>query len=178
VRVCAGTRNPSKIRGIEKAFTAFFNEGVEIVFMDVGSEAPPQPIGFDEIIKGARSRALKALNSMKNCDFSVGVEAGIIKLKGIVMDIQIAVIMDKDEKESLGLSPSFPLPQKFSNPLINREVEELEILVDNYYGTKSIGDKGGFIKLLSKNVITREDLTKEAVIMALLPWINKHLYGY
>jgi len=177
MKVCAGTRNPSKVKGIKQAFENFFNN-IEILFRDVGSEAPPQPIGLDEIIKGARSRALRAHKIIGQCDFSVGVEAGIFELKGTVMDLQAAVIIDKNAQESIGLSPSFPLPQSFSNLLLKRKVRELEVLVDKYYGTQNIGDKGGFIKLLTNGIVTREDLTKNAVIMALIPWINKELYKY
>ena len=178
MKVCAGTKNPSKISGIRKGFETFYARDIEILFTDVSSEVPPQPIGLKEIIKGARNRALEAFKKLRKCEFSVGVEAGIFRFGNAAMDIQAAVIFDRRGKESIGLSPSFPIPQVFSDLLLHREVRELEVLVDKYYGTENIGDKGGFIKLLTKETVTREDLTKYAVIMALVPWVNKDLYHY
>ncbi len=48
--------------------------------------------------------------------------------------------------------------------------------MDRYFGTKDIGEKGGLIKILTKGVVTREHLTRDAVLMALIPWVNEELY--
>ncbi|RLG85551.1 MAG: DUF84 domain-containing protein, partial [Thermoprotei archaeon] len=74
-----------------------------------------------------------------------------------------------------GLSPAFQIPPSFVNKVLNEGIE-LEVVVDNYFGTKNIGIKGGFISILTKNRITREELTELAVAMALIPRIWRKLY--
>ncbi len=155
----------------------FPNDYISVIPTEVDPGVPPQPIGLSVIVSGARNRARQAIESNADCFFGVGLEAGIYELEGIVMDVQIAYIVDRNGRESIGASPSFPIPPEFGKKLISGEARELEVLVDNHYGTKDIGEKGGFIKLLTRGAVTREDLTKYAVIMALIPWINTELYS-
>ncbi len=177
MKVCVGTRNPSKVKGVEEGFREVFrSDGLEVKFKGVKSGVPPQPIGLEMIVMGARNRAVSISKALGNCDYSVGIEAGIFVAHGTVMDVQIAYVIDSQGRESMGFSPAFPLPRKFGEALLAGRARELEVLVDEFYGTKDIGDKGGFIKLLTRSAVLREDLTKYAVIMALLPWINAELY--
>ncbi len=171
-----GSVNPSKIKGVEAGFRELLGCDVEVVSVSVDSGVPPQPIGIETIIRGAHNRALKAMEAISGCDYGVGIEAGIFSLDGFVMDVQAAVIIDSQGRKSLGFSPSFPLPRDFGEKLLKGEVRELEVLVDSYYGTENIGEKGGFIRLLTRDVVLREDLTRLAVIMALVPWVNPELY--
>jgi inosine/xanthosine triphosphatase len=178
MKVCVGSANPSKIKGVEAGFREMLGCDVDVVSARVDSGVPPQPIGFETIVRGARNRALNAMKAVSGCDYGVGVEAGIFSLDGVVMDVQAAVIVDSLGRESVGFSPSFPLPRDFGEKLLKGEARELEVLVDGYYGTKDIGEKGGFIRLLTRDVVLREDLTRLAVIMALVPWVNPDLYGF
>ncbi|MCD6084717.1 MAG: inosine/xanthosine triphosphatase [Desulfurococcales archaeon] len=175
MRICVGTKNPSKLRGIISALKLFFNE-VSAICVPVDSGVPPQPIDIEQIFTGARNRALRALESSSDCDLGIGVEAGIYPVSGTYYDVQVAAIADRKSTVTYGLSPSFPIPPKFANALISRKVRELEVIVDQTFGTSSIGEKGGLIKLLTKGKVLREDLTFYAVIMALVPRLNKKLY--
>lgn len=174
--VCAGTLNPCKLSGIRRAFTEFFRD-VEVVGFSVSSSAPPQPIGLDLTISGARSRALSALRMRRECALGVGVEAGLYELGGHYYDVQVAVVVDRNGAASLGLSPSFQIPDSFARRIVEGEVGELEEVVDEFFRTKDAGEKGGFIKLLTNGAVTREDLTYYAVAMALVPLVNRELYG-
>jgi len=50
-------------------------------------------------------------------------------------------------------------------------------LLIEYFKTKDIGEYGGFIKILSNGKVLREDLTFNAVVMALIPRLNPELYN-
>ncbi len=176
MKVCVGTGNKSKVIGVKKGFMRFFGENLVIEYSPVESGVPPQPIGLEEIIKGARNRAKTIRKRIQGCKYSVGVEAGVFKAGDHYVDVQVSIIIDEEGRESIGLSPAFPLPEGFVRSLLSKEVKELEILVDNYYGTRNIGEKGGFIKILTKSAVTREDLTELSVLMALVPWINRNIY--
>jgi len=173
--VVIGSKNPVKISGVEKAFREVFNN-VVIKSVGVDNIVGKQPIGFDEIYIGAYSRALNASKKISGGDFYVGVEAGIVNIHGYWMDTQMTFIMDKKGRVSIGLSQTFPIPKNFVNEILFNKTE-LEDIVNKYYGTEKIGEKGGFIQILTKNRVLREDLVYNATIVALIPWINKDLFS-
>jgi non-canonical (house-cleaning) NTP pyrophosphatase len=55
---------------------------------------------------------------------------------------------------------------------------ELEHYAEELSGIREIGDKGGLIHHLTKGVMTRTDLTEQCVMMALIPWLHKDVYGF
>ncbi len=176
VVVAAGTKNPSKVAGIKAAFTELLGVSVKVIPVAVNPGVPPQPLGIDEILLGAKNRCFQSFSVVKDADFGVGVEAGIYRVEDRYYDVQVAVIRDSNGLTSVGFSPSFQVPPPFADVLVKGEARELEVVVDRYFGTKDIGEKGGLIKILTKGVVTREHLTRDAVLMALIPWVNEELY--
>ncbi len=175
MEVCVGSTNPTKLKGVKDAFNMFYNN-VNIKGYDVQTGIPPQPIGLELTIEGARRRAILSLTIGERCDFGVGVEAGLISIGDKFFDVQIAFVIDKNGIESYGFSPMFMVPKTFVEKILVGEYKELEDVVDSYFHTKNIGERGGFISILSKNRIRRENLVFYAVAMALIPFINQDLY--
>lgn len=175
-KICLGTQNPSKISGIMRAFSAVFGN-VDLVPVGASTHIPPQPMGLSIIVEGARRRAIKAFEEVGGCDMGVGVEAGLYMLGGYVFDVQVVYIITADGSESFGLSPSFMIPDSFAKALILGEERELESVADRHFNTRDIGSKGGLIRLLSRSLVTREDLTYYAALMALIPLTNKDVYS-
>ncbi|MEL9909525.1 MAG: inosine/xanthosine triphosphatase [Desulfurococcus sp.] len=175
VIICIGTRNPAKIRGATNAFKRFFNV-VEVKYINPSINLAPQPIGLENVIDGARRRALHAMDKIGDCSYGVGIEAGWILINGEYYDLEAAWIQRWDGVGSLGFSPAFKIPRLFAGKILDGSRKELEDVVNEYYGTENIGDKGGFIGVLTKNIITRSDLSYMATLMALIPFINEDLY--
>ena len=175
MRVAIGTLNKAKISGVEKAFKKYFRE-VKVIPVKVDSHVSPQPMELNEVIEGAKYRAIDAAEHAGKWDFSVGVEAGMLNIKRIWIDLQIAYIIDSNNKHSIGFSPGFPVPKKVIDKLLSGEYRELEEVVDKYFKTENIGEKEGFIGILTKNIVDRAKLTYYAVVMALVPYINTKLY--
>lgn len=176
MKVCLGTQNPSKISGVAKAFSAVFRD-MDVESIEVSTCIPPQPMGLSVIIEGAKRRALEALKKIRGCSVGVGVEAGLYLLGDRVFDVQVAYVVTEDGSESFGLSPSFMIPGSFAKALILGEAKELEEVVDKQFNTHDIGSRGGLVKLLSRSLVTREDLTYYATLMALIPLINREIYS-
>lgn len=175
MKVCVGSLNPSKISGVARAFSAVFGD-VEIVPVRSHTGIPPQPMGMSTIVEGARRRAIEASRKVGMCDVCVGVEAGLYIVESRFFDVQLVYVITASGSESFGVSPSFMVPDVFARALVHGEAEELEEVADKVFGTSDIGSKGGLIKLLTKSLVTREDLTYYATLMALVPLINKELY--
>lgn len=175
MNVALGTKNPAKVEGVRLAFKKYF-PSTTINTIDSSSVTRAQPLGLDQMTEGAISRAKFALSKLGG-DFGVGVEAGIFKIGDTYFDHQQAAIIDPSGKLSLGHSAGFPLPAKAVEAMI-RAGRELERYAEELSGIQDVGDKGGLVHHLTKGVMTRTDLTEQCVMMALIPWLHRGVYGY
>jgi inosine/xanthosine triphosphatase len=175
VKVATGTRNPAKLRGIERAFRECFGE-VEITGIAIDSGVSRQPFSLEETLNGALNRAARAFEVVRG-DYGVGVEAGIFSLADARIEVQVAAVVSASGKVGIGLSPAFPLPPRFVEALEKGEVSELEEAVDRAFGRRSVGEAEGLVGLLTGGKVTREELTRLAVMMALVPFLNPQLFN-
>ncbi len=163
-----GTTNRSKLLAVKKAWILLGD--AEIIGVGVDSGVSEQPIGLQEILEGALNRAVSAYEIMGG-DYSVGIEAGYLYLDDkVLLDVQAVVVMDDKKKVTLGLSPSFQVPQKAI------EYSSLGEYMSHISGRKNINREIGAIGYFTKGTITRTDLTYSAVVMALVPRLNPEYY--
>lgn len=173
--VAIGTKNPAKIEGVRRAFAKYFPD-VELRSVDASSVAKAQPRGLEEMTAGATARAKFAL-SKAGGDFGVGVEAGIFTIGDIYFDNQVAAIANPSGKVSLGHSSGYMLPREAMEQLF-KDGGELERWAEKVSGINEVGDKGGLIQHLTKDRMTRTDLSEECVVTALIPWLHRDVYGF
>lgn len=170
MKVCVGSKNPVKIRAVKKAVGRFFR--AEVFGVEVSSGVSPQPMGFEETFRGALNRAK---NAYKRANWGVGIEAGLIYIEPLrnYFDIQICVIYDGSI--SIGLGPGFIYPPKVIEEVLRgREVGEV---MEELTGIREIGKKIGAIGYLTAEKVTREEITEQSVLMALVPRIRAELFG-
>lgn len=171
MNILIGTKNPGKVEGAKQAFQEFF-EDVDVTGVPVSSDVREQPVN-DEIYIGARNRVDNLIKYAKDnnvdADFFVGIESGITNSLGKWMIINIAVIKDKNGYESWGTSPAFPVPDKYVDEIIEKE---LGTVMDNIFNGDGLRNGKGGIALLTKDVRSRIDLTRGAFIMALTQFTN------
>lgn len=172
MKVLIGTKNPGKIQGAKEAFEEFY-ENIEIEGIPVSSGVGDEPVDLD-IYKGARNRVDNLMKYAKekniDCEYFVGVESGITNLLGKWVIINIAVIKDKKGYESWGTSSAFPVPDKYVKEIIETDLGKVMDKTFNKHDLRS--GKGG-INLLTHDVISRIDLTKDAFVMALTQFVNE-----
>lgn len=175
MKILMGTKNPGKIEGAKQAFEKYF-ENVEIEGIPVSSNVGDQPIN-EEILRGAKNRVknLKeyAINNNIEANYYVSSEAGITNMLGEWIDINAVVIEDSKGFQSIGTSQGFPIPNKYID-----EIKETELgkVMDKIFGGKELGKGKGGISFLTKNEVSRIDLTRNAFIMALTSHINKEIW--
>jgi len=177
--IAVGSLNEAKIEGVRRGFRKIFhNMDISVVGISVKG-LPPQPIGWRETLRGAVIRGLKAVETFEDSDYGVGVEAGLIPLYGTIsgyMDTQICAIVDRDMKVSIGTCMLFEFPPIVVDAVISGRVEESETVFEEISGIERIGEGMGAIGLLSRGVVSRSDLTEQAVIAALIPRVRPDLY--
>ena len=170
-KVVVGSLNPVKVNAVRRAFRLLCDPVVKGTKVVSGVSA--QPIGLREILLGALNRATQALKA-EEADYGVGIEAGAIVADAGPIEIQVAVISDRSSRVSIGLSQGFMLPLHWLDELLDRV--ELEEIVTRNIGRKDIGEKLGFIGYLTYGLVTRTELSYNAVLMALVPLLNSDLY--
>lgn len=173
--VALGSKNPTKVEGVRRAFAKYFPD-VEVRVVDSSSVAKAQPRGLEEMTAGATARAKFAL-SKAGGDFGVGVEAGIFTIGDVYFDNQVAAIADPTGKVSLGHSAGYMLPREDMEKLF-KDGRELERWAEEVSGINEVGDKGGLVQHLTKGKMTRTELTEQCVVTALIPWLHRDTYGF
>ena len=175
MKILIGTKNPGKIEGAREAFEKYF-DNVEIEGISVNSEVGDQPIN-KEILQGAKNRVknLKkyAKENQIKADFYISSEAGITNLLGEWIDINAVVIEDSKGLQSIGTSQGFPIPDKYIEEI---KQTELGKVMDKIFSGKDLGKGKGGISYLTKDEVSRIDLTRNAFIMALTKHINGDIW--
>ena len=175
MKILMGTKNPGKIEGAKQAFEKYF-ENVEIEGIPVSSNVGDQPIN-EEIFNVAKNRVknLKKYAKENNieADYYIASEAGITNLLGEWIDINAAVIEDKNGLQSVGTSQGFQIPEKYVDEI---KATELGKVMDKVFCGNELNKGKGGISILTKDVISRIDLTRNAFIMALIEHINGEIW--
>ena len=175
MKILIGTKNPGKIEGAIQAFKKYF-DNVEIEGISVNSDVGDQPVN-EEILQGARNRVrnLKkyARENQIEADFYISSEAGITNSLGTWIDINCALVENKEGLQSVGTSQGFPIPDKYID-----EIKETELgkVMDKIFSGKELGKGKGGISFLTKDEVSRIDLTRNAFIMALTKHINGEIW--
>ena len=175
MKILMGTKNPGKIEGARQAFEKYF-DNIDIEGIAVESNVGAQPVN-EEILQGAKNR-IKNLKKYANnnnikADFYIASEAGITNLLGEWIDINAVVIEDSKGFQSIGTSQGFPIPDKYIEEI---KQTELGKVMDRLFRGKELGKGKGGISFLTKDEVTRIDLTRNAFIMALTRFINEYLW--
>ena len=171
MKVCVGTANWMKVEAVRSVFRRFMGVD-EVEPVNVRVSVPSQPVGIRELMQGALERALGCMEHVSDAQYGVGVEAGLIEFYSTTgfLETQLAVIMSRDSRISVGLSSSFELPPHIVNAMLNRlELGEASGIAR---GSRDIGEYVGYIGVKTWGYLTRFELTVQAVISALVPWIE------
>ena len=175
MKILMGTKNPGKIEGAKQAFEKYF-DNIVIEGIPVNSDVGDQPVN-EEILQGAKNRVnnLKkyARQNQIEADFYISSEAGITNLLGEWIDINCVVIENKEGLQSVGTSQGFPIPDKYIDEI---KQTELGKVMDKIFSGKELGKGKGGISFLTKDEVSRIDLTRNAFVMALTKYINGDIW--
>ena len=171
MKVAVGSTNPIKIQAVMEAFQEMFDE-VEVRGIEVDSHFSDQPFK-EEVIKGSINRAEGALQR-SGADFGVGIEGGIMQLGDKWYNLGFVAIVNRAGKIGTGTSGWFECP-----PLILGQLKhgrELGEVMDDLTGRVDTKKQEGAIGVFTKGKVTRKDLYKHGVFMALVPFLSPELF--
>lgn len=172
-KIIIASKNPAKIKAVENAFTKMFpNEVFEYEGVSVASDVPDQPIGEEETLLGAENRVNNVIKSYK-ADYWVGLEGGVAH-NDKQLEAFAWMVIRSSKMEGKGRTGSFFLPPKVAE--LVKEGMELGLADDEVFGQSNSKQKGGAVGLLTGNLLTRTSYYEHALILALIPFINKEHY--
>ena len=170
IKILIGSNNKAKIEGAKLAFEKYFSD-FEIISEDIQSGVNSQPIN-DEILLGARNRikGLKKLN-MKDVDFYISSEAGLISIGDLYVNINIGVIEDINGYESIGTSQGYMIPK---NKIESIKEKSLGVVLDEIFNGVNLNRNKGGIHFLTLGEMNRIELVKNSFILALVPFLEQN----
>lgn len=175
IKVAVGSKNPMKLEAVKEAFSLMF-KGQEFEFLtcSASSSVSDQPFGNDETKLGATNRSNDCRRLIPEADYFVGLEGGVEITGGEFWAFAWMCVQDKEGKRGFGRAASFKLPNKVKD-LIEKG-EELGHATDIVFNQNNSKHKNSIVRILTNNVITRKDFYREAMVFALIPFLNSELY--
>jgi inosine/xanthosine triphosphatase len=179
--VRVGSRNTAKLEAVRRGLAPFFAH-VEILGGDVPSRVDPQPLGFAEIVAGARNRA-RASHSLGECDLAAGIEDGLIRVPEVPtgwLNVGCCALFD-GEREGLGFSAGFEYPPHCVAAATASPRTPIGDAFDRSFtarpGARDPGPGAGNIGRLTEGALTRADYGAQAVTCAWLRFMHPELYA-
>ena len=185
--VRVGTLNRPKLGAARAALRPYAPQAC-VLGTEVDSGVSEQPVGFDEILRGAETRARAALAA--GADLGIGIEDGLVPLDVTAdeprhLNLGCAVVTD-GSRLGVGLSSGFAYPPDLTGPATERR-EPIGPLFDHFWtqhrGARRVGAAEvsgrsiGNVGKLTGGVLTRQEYGRHAVICALVRFLHPDLYG-
>lgn len=179
--VRVGSRNTAKLEAVRRGLAPFFR-GVEVIGVDADSCVDAQPLGWNEIVTGARNRA-HASHSAGACDFAAGIEDGLIQLPEVPtgwVNVGCCVLFD-GEREGIGFSAGFEYPPDCVAEATRSPRTPIGDAFDRRFtprpGARDPGHGAGNIGRLTEGALTRAEYGAQAVTCALVRFMHRELYA-
>ncbi len=180
VTVRVGSRNTAKLEAVRRGLSPFFAK-VEVLGCDAASGVDPQPLGFAEIIAGARNRA-RGGHGSGPCDLAAGIEDGLIALPEAEtgwLNVGCCVLFD-GALEGLGFTAGFEYPPDCVAAATATPRMPIGDAFDRRFvappGSRDPGTGAGNIGRLTGGALTRTDYGAQAVTCAWLRFQHPELY--
>lgn len=174
LKIIVGSKNPVKINATKLAFAQLYPEcEIDCQGVKAPSDVAEQPLTAAETLLGAQNR-VRYCKAQIAADFYVAFEGGVDRFDYGPSTFAYVVIADH-HKESVGRSAILPLPEKLYQALCDGE--ELGPLMDRLFNTENIKQKGGAIGLLTNGLETREGNYRQAITLAMAPFLHAELFS-
>lgn len=152
----------------------FPDEVFEVVGVAVASGVPDQPMSDGETFSGAWNRATSAASMVEDAHFYIGIEGGVEERDGEFAVFAWVVVRSRDSRYGRGKSGTFFLPERLA--ALVRAGRELGDATDEVFSDRNSKLHTGAVGLLSGGVMDRTQYYITAVVLALFPFRNAHLY--
>ena len=171
MKIVVASANPAKIGAVQDALTQVFNGlPLQCSGQNTVSGVSAQPMTSEETLQGALNRLQAIAAAAPGADYYVAVEAG---LDG---DCSFAWInISHLGQISKTRSASLPLPP--AALLAIKQGEELGDVMDRMFAQHNVKQQGGAIAMLTNHLLTRSGVYQQAIILAMIPFMQPQLFA-
>jgi inosine/xanthosine triphosphatase len=166
--VAIGSLNPVKIAAVT-AVLAPRAPRATFAGTAVESGVPDQPLGDDDTIRGARTRAEAARRAL-DADIGVGIEGGCVETPGGMRTCAWAAVVDRSGRIGTGGSLAMPLPEAVAR--LVRGGTELGHAMDALVGQHNTKQGAGAVGILTDGLVDRQRAYETLVAYALAPFLT------
>lgn len=175
MKILLGSKNSSKEKSLVLALNELNISEYEIITYDVSSSVNSKPIGY-EIIRGAdnRNNELRKIAIKDNIsyDYLCSIEGGFsADENGLPFIVTYCIIEDRNQKKSTGKSLGLRLSKEMFKYVQNGK--SLNKIIEQIKGIESNKKNGGITGYLTRGLLSRDVVDKDAVLSALIPFIYK-----
>jgi inosine/xanthosine triphosphatase len=187
VIIAVGSNRKPKLNAVAEALAAIgprlgVEGSPEILGFEVESGVRHTPLNREESMRGARQRAeaLAQLAREENetWDFFVGLEGGLDSLEENGQRrvfLESWAFVSDGARGYYGRSGGVELPEALAHEVLDLGTE-LSIVIDNFAGSAGIRDAQGAWGVLSRDLITRQEAFRVAIVAAFAPFYNSQMY--
>jgi inosine/xanthosine triphosphatase len=187
MRIALGSDRAAKVEAVRASvarIAALSEEwrGAEIIARAVLTDAPAMPLTDEQLMLGARERALAVraalLREGTSAQVYVGLEGGFhsISLDDRWMTFLRGWAYATDgARGSYGASPSIIVPEAIVRRVRDGR-SELGPVMDEVAGERDVRSRQGAWGVLSRDLLTRSDSFEAALIAAFAPFYNEKFY--
>ncbi|KAA3648694.1 MAG: non-canonical purine NTP phosphatase [Chloroflexi bacterium] len=173
-KIILASQNPVKLQATLNGFAAIFpDKSFDAQTVSVPSGVSDQPMSSEETLQGAVNRAQGAREWENDAEYWVGIEGGV-EQRGAELEAFAWVVILSQTQKGKGRTGSFFLPPQVAE--LVRQGKELGEADDIVFGESNSKQKNGAVGLLTGNVIDRTQLYQQAVMLALIPFLNPTLF--
>ncbi|PZX58037.1 inosine/xanthosine triphosphatase [Algoriphagus chordae] len=172
--IIVGSKNPVKVASTESAFTEAFHKGFVVNGITAASQVSDQPKGDEETYLGARNRVVNAKKTFPEADYWVGIEGGIGEDAAGMYAFAWIYIENKSGLHGKAKTGTFYLPEAIAK--LVHDGMELGAADDAFFAQENSKQNGGSVGILTHGVLTRQTYYNQAIILALIPFLNEALY--
>jgi inosine/xanthosine triphosphatase len=187
LHITVGSTRRPKLNAVKEAALAIaplLGEGAElnVVGYEVESGVSHTPSSREELMQGARQRVeslretLRAEN--RAADFFIGLEGGldtVVENGAKRVFLESWAYVSDGTVGHFGCSGSIELPDGLAEEVLSRGTE-LSVAIDQLAGAVGIRDGQGAWGVLSRNLVSRQDSFRLAVVAAFAPFYNAKMY--
>jgi inosine/xanthosine triphosphatase len=187
MRIALGSDRAAKVEAVRAsaARIAQLSESwreAEVIARNVSISAPAMPLTDEQLMLGARERALAVREALSlegtSAQIYVGLEGGFHSVsldKRWITFLRGWAYATNGERGSFGASPSIEVPEAIARRVINGRTE-LGPIMDEVAGEHDVRSRQGAWGVFSRDLLTRSESFEAALIAAFAPFYNEKFY--